>query len=231
MDLTQLQIGHARTLLVNGILDGSIEPVHFSSVREWRDRCYNEPKDCELKLEALNEALDESGVEHLFEDGKCIASYVNTDDTNSPTILYDREEEEFVVTSWGEFYEEWKTENVIEIDCKQLAECIHGLSHDPLIPWEECVEGDREEYDSEEDFLGDAYIDIRLQVMDDHQWYFRSGDSSYDTDHRGAWGSSSVGKCVSMKKAMEIAKDLIEQAAESADYNLTKNIRGYNDGN
>ncbi|MFN8993022.1 MAG: hypothetical protein ACK5X3_05070 [Pseudomonadota bacterium] len=123
------------------------------------------------------------------------------------------------------------TENVIDIDCKQLATIIHGVSHDPSIPWEECVEGDREEYDSDEDFLEDAYIDIRLQVMDDHQWYFHSGDSQYDQDHRGAWGASSVGERVSMEKAMEIAKDLIEQAAEDACDCLTKTIRSYNDDN
>jgi hypothetical protein len=57
------------------------------------------------------------------------------------------------------------TENVIDIDCKQLATIIHGVSHDPSIPWEECVEGDREEYDSDEDFLEDAYIDIRLSTL------------------------------------------------------------------
>lgn len=230
--LSALNIGHARTLLVNGILDGSIEPVHFSSVREWRDRLHNEPKDYELKLEALNEALDESGVESLIEDGKVIASYVNNGETYQATVVYDHEKEEFLITSWGDFYEEWKTENVIEIDCKQLATIIHGVSHDPLIPWEEMVEGDREEYDSDEDFLEDAYIDIRLQVMDDHQWYFHSGDSQYDQDHRGYWGSSCVGKCASMEIAKGIAKELIEQAADAAaDWDEAKTIKVYNDDN
>lgn len=233
MDLTQLRgIDYQKTAIKKIIL-GLNDPEKYEAVRNWRDRLYSEPLDYELKLRAIDSIMDAHGVEVLIADetGKAIASYVNTGDTYSATVLYDLENEEFLVTSWGDFYEEWKTKNVIEIDCKALAGCIHGLSHSPLIPWEEWVEDDREEYDSDEDFLDDAYIDIRLQVMDDHQWYFHSGDSSYDTDHRGAWGSSSVGKCVSMDEAMEIARDLIEQAAESADCCLTKQVRIYNDGN
>lgn len=223
MDLSALKIGYARTLLVDGLLDENIEPVHFSSVREWRDRCCREPKEYELKLEALNEALDGSGVEGLVEDGKLIASYVNNGDTYSPTILYDHENQEFLITSWGEFLEEWQKENVIEIDCEDVANEIHTISHLSTIDWDEWIENGETD--------DDPQIDIRLQVTEDNGYHVHYGLSDFDQDHYGAWGSSSVGKCVSMEDAMRIAKDLIEQAAESADCCLTKTIKVYNDGN
>jgi hypothetical protein len=234
MDLTQLCLNGEgeKEFEIGKVLRGEIDPLWFLSVREWADDYHGEPEDWLLKLQAIDLIMEESGVEDLIEDGKPIASYVNNGDTYKPTVVYDHKKEEFLITSWGDFYEEWKTEHVIEVDCKELAECIHALSHSPLIPWEECVEGDRDEYDSDEDFLEDAYVDIRLQVYDDHQWSFRSGDSQYDTDHRGYWGSSSVGKCVSMKEAIEIAKELIEQASEAAaDWDEAKTIKVYNDGN
>ena len=37
----------------------------------------------------------------------------------------------------------------------------------------------------------DAYVDVRLRVHKD-EWAVLSGDSSYDQDHRGCWGASSV---------------------------------------
>lgn len=35
-------------------------------------------------------------------------------------------------------------------------------------------------------------IDVRAQYVDGEGWTFHSGDASYDQDHRGAWGASSV---------------------------------------
>lgn len=61
--------------------------------------------------------------------------------------------------------------------------------------------------------------DVRLQVWDDGQWRVHYGDSSYDQDHRGFWGSSSVPGVnakgqVQRFDARAVAKDLIEQARE-----------------
>jgi hypothetical protein len=60
--------------------------------------------------------------------------------------------------------------------------------------------------------------DVRLQVYENGQWCVRSGDCSFDTDHRGYWGSSSVPSVVSGKvkrfNSRKIAKDLILQAKE-----------------
>lgn len=228
MDLTELKLNQFAIAQVQGVIDGAIDPNWFESVREWQDKCCNEPKGWQLKLCALNEILGESGVESLIEDGKHIASYVNNGHTYAPTIIYDVEEGEFLVTSWGDFLEGWQAENVIEIDCDDVAQAIHAVSHSPYIEWAECNENDPNDYDSDEDYLEDSYVDIRLQVYEDGQWAIRSGLSDFDQDHRGAWGSSSVGCRISMEDAKELAKDLIEQAAEAADYSFTKTVRAYN---
>jgi hypothetical protein len=56
-------------------------------------------------------------------------------------------------------------------------------------------------------------FDVRLQVYDDGHWAIRTGDSSYDQDHRGYWGASSIDHTTSCR---ELAVDLIDQAAEHA---------------
>lgn len=60
--------------------------------------------------------------------------------------------------------------------------------------------------------------DVRLQVYDDGLWVVRYGDASYDLDHHGFWGASSIpgvvdGEVVDFD-AKETAKDLIEQCQE-----------------
>ena len=60
----------------------------------------------------------------------------------------------------------------------------------------------------------DDYGECRLQVMPDGGWYFRTGDSQYDTDHRGYWGNASVSTQTTKSECREIARQLIEDARE-----------------
>lgn len=69
----------------------------------------------------------------------------------------------------------------------------------------------------------DDMIDVRLQVLTDvhtsrHQpgtgWTLHSGDASYDTDHRGYWGSGSVTAQDTNRALRELARDLIQQAQD-----------------
>lgn len=53
-------------------------------------------------------------------------------------------------------------------------------------------------------------IDVRLQVSEDG-WSIHTGDSSYDQDHRGFWGASSMDE---RTNCYDLAKDLIDQARE-----------------
>jgi hypothetical protein len=57
-----------------------------------------------------------------------------------------------------------------------------------------------------------GWMDVRLQVMEDGSWGIHTGDASYDLDHRGHWGASSLSR---RSNCTEVARDLIEQARES----------------
>lgn len=67
--------------------------------------------------------------------------------------------------------------------------------------------------------------DVRLQVYPEGGWRLRYGDASYDQDHSGYWGASSIpgykasqgySNRFTQEKSKSIARDLIEQAKEHA---------------
>jgi hypothetical protein len=66
-----------------------------------------------------------------------------------------------------------------------------------------------------EDFGGD----VRLQVLDSGTWELWTGDSQYDTDHRGYWGSASLNgePFDSMAMARQLIDDCKEHYAQVKD--------------
>lgn len=56
-------------------------------------------------------------------------------------------------------------------------------------------------------------IDVRIQYHDG-TFTLRTGDASYDQDHRGCWGCSSVGEELSLDDAKGIAMDLLDQVLD-----------------
>ena len=60
----------------------------------------------------------------------------------------------------------------------------------------------------------ERYCDIRLQFWPDGDWAVHSGDSSYDQDHRGFWGCSSVSEDTSDVDIKNIVSNLTEQVME-----------------
>jgi hypothetical protein len=62
--------------------------------------------------------------------------------------------------------------------------------------------------------------DVRLQVWPDGGWKLCVGDASYDQNHFGFWGASSVPGVVCGKitrfDSKSVARDLIEQVKEHA---------------
>lgn len=56
-----------------------------------------------------------------------------------------------------------------------------------------------------------ADMDIRLQVYGDGDWAIRTGDSSYDLDHRGYWGCSIIDR---RSNCRDLAIDLLEQVKD-----------------
>ena len=67
---------------------------------------------------------------------------------------------------------------------------------------------------SESEWDEDNSIDVRLRYFDG-SFYAYSGDSSYDQDHRGHWGCSSVSANLEHDEALGIAEDLFEQVLDS----------------
>lgn len=61
---------------------------------------------------------------------------------------------------------------------------------------------------------GERYaLDVRLQIHEG--WTLRTGDSSYDQDHRGHWGASSVSRADTLATLRETARELISQVLEA----------------
>lgn len=58
-------------------------------------------------------------------------------------------------------------------------------------------------------------IDVRLQVMQSG-WTMWTGDNSYDTDHRGVWGASSVSGSDTRRTLIATANELLDQAYTQA---------------
>ena len=121
---------------INGLINGTVDPQNFSAVEAWVRSCWGMPKHDELVMCAINQIIEGCGVEGLPVEGawidsyhhNFIASYVNTGDTYSPTILLDHENEEYLLTTLGDFLEQWEIEHdpfknsfmKPEVTCKQL---------------------------------------------------------------------------------------------------------------
>lgn len=60
-------------------------------------------------------------------------------------------------------------------------------------------------------YCGHEEPDVRLNVQESGAWCVLWGDPSYDTDHRGFWGASTLDQDTDCK---ELARDLLDQAKE-----------------
>lgn len=59
-------------------------------------------------------------------------------------------------------------------------------------------------------------IDVRLQLISPDDYSVKCGDASYDTNHHGYWGASSVSADDSDSDLEATAEDLLEQALDDA---------------
>jgi hypothetical protein len=79
--------------------------------------------------------------------------------------------------------------------------------------------GDSNPYDDHDS--DDLWMDVRLQVYPGGQWAVRTGDSSYDQDHRGFWGAGSLAwdsDCEDLAAGLiDEAKDHAAQTGEDTD--------------
>jgi hypothetical protein len=109
-DRLSLTIPRARA--VKRLLDGTLSPDNFPSVRKWEAECHNRPRRAERIFCALNELLRGFGVEPVRGAdwrggyyGDIVAQYVNMGDTYDATILQDTDSGQFSITSLGDFVE------------------------------------------------------------------------------------------------------------------------------
>jgi hypothetical protein len=90
------------------------------SMEEWVEKANKEDDNTysyiDKKMREANELFGGYGVEGISEPDAyvnkyyydTIAVYVNMGKTYETTVLYDTENEEFLVTSWGDWYENWQ---------------------------------------------------------------------------------------------------------------------------
>ena len=105
-----LCIDEERAAVVIGLMDGSLDPYDYESVRGWVAQCYNEPSDTELRMCAIDGVLETCGVEAVRREGSwvdsyhgdIIATYCNTGDMYSCTVVRDHRDSRFKIMCIGD---------------------------------------------------------------------------------------------------------------------------------
>ena len=111
------RVNTSMCVMVSRLISGEYDPLKYSNVQKWYDDCYCKPGGGTLIMEAINQELHGYGVEAVMDDsGTPIADYINFGETYHPTILRDLSTGEFILTSWGDWFEEWGAENCPERD-------------------------------------------------------------------------------------------------------------------
>lgn len=100
---------------VNKFIESDYEDYSIlpDKVSKWVKQCYNTPSDTELEMAVIDVLIDGYGVEGITPEGKVypVAEYVNMGDTYDLTVVYDLENGEYILTSWGDFLSEWEKNN------------------------------------------------------------------------------------------------------------------------
>jgi len=121
------------------LVEGKIEidptniPEKFKGTIGWVDQCHSYPSQQELVMKALDDMIDGFGIEAIRgpdDPDKILATYVNTGDTYSSTVVYDLEKDEYVLTTWGDWYSGWIEEQNEENDTIQCGHCSHLTPND-----------------------------------------------------------------------------------------------------
>lgn len=99
----------------------TLDPARIPKTLAWLNKCYHEPSLADKKLEACNELMRGHGVEGITPEGQVypVAAYVNQGDTYALTVLHDIEENELILTSWGDWLGTWEEMNPDETEEEQ----------------------------------------------------------------------------------------------------------------
>ena len=96
-NLNDLEVTPEQIETVNYILNRTVDPGSFQSVKNWVSQCHNVPAYNELQMCAINEVLEGYGIESVrtskWKNGywcDILCSYVNMGDSYSPTVIQHR---------------------------------------------------------------------------------------------------------------------------------------------
>ena len=104
---------------ISGLVNGTISPSIYESVRKWIGQCFNEPEHSEQIMVAINEIMGGFGVEPIRGDyvdsfyQDIQAEYINMGDTYDITILRDSQTGDYEITSFGDWVEQFGEERGI----------------------------------------------------------------------------------------------------------------------
>lgn len=103
--MSQLRLDRYDAAELKNLMKGTHYPKHYDE----RDT------QVEATMKHANKLMHGYGVEALQDENawvdrywqSTLALYVNKGDTYSTTLLYDTENDRYLITSWGDFYENW----------------------------------------------------------------------------------------------------------------------------
>ena len=94
--------------LIKGLVKGLVDPYNidvFPKTTRWIKSCYNSPSQIEQVMSAIDEVLENHGVEGFRVKSREWATYSNTGDTYALTVVYFRGK--FRACSWGDIAEKY----------------------------------------------------------------------------------------------------------------------------
>ena len=99
----------------------TLDPARIPNTLKWIGKCYHEPRLADKKLEACNEFMRGHGIEGITPEGQVypVAAFVNQGDAYALTVLLDIEENELLLTSWGDWLGTWEEMNRDETEDEQ----------------------------------------------------------------------------------------------------------------
>lgn len=116
--------------LCNGeiVIDPFNVDERFPKTAAWCRQCHNPPSQNELVLAALDDVLEGFGTEAIRDpddSDNIIATYVNMGDSYNATIVFDEEDETYVLSTWADWYEGWINSQNEENGTIQCGWCSH----------------------------------------------------------------------------------------------------------
>ena len=110
-DMFTLNASAEQIETVNYILNGTLDPFTFQSVRKWVSQCHNVPAYNELQMCAINEVLEGYGIESVqslkWKNAywcSILCTYVNMGDCYIPTVIH-HHKHGFMIASIGDVIE------------------------------------------------------------------------------------------------------------------------------